>query len=171
MSIFKRIILPALFILILIAEGCDKGIEPRPADEVPGFGGRITFVGTWPDSIKRTFIVVFDSLLEEPDDFSLFNIKFISDSLLPLGIQFFDYDSRINPIIPIEAGNYAYLAVVQQSTPTISLDRKDWIVAGVYYSFGDTTHPGELRIPDKTFVKNINIWCDYNNPPPQPLIF
>lgn len=163
----KRIVFPVLIILILIIGGCDKGIEPRPADKIPGFGGRITFIGTWPDSIKRTFIVVFDSLLESPDDFSLYNLKFISDSI-PSGVNYYDYDSRINPIVPIASGDYAYLIVVQQKTPNISLDRKDWIVSGVYYAFGDTTHPGQLIIPDKSFVKNINIWCDFNNPPPQP---
>jgi hypothetical protein len=163
----KKIIFPFFLLIFLISEGCDKGIEPRPADEIPGFGGRITFVGTWPDSIRRTFIVAFDSLLESPDDFSLYNLKFISDSI-PSGVNYFDYDSRINPIVPVASGNYAYLIVVQQKTPNISLDRKDWIVSGVYYTLGDTTHPGELTIPDKSFVKNINIWCDFNNPPPQP---
>ena len=163
----KRIMYIFLFIILLIFEGCDKGIEPRPADEVPGFGGRITFVGTWPDSVKRTFIVAFDSLLEEPNDFSLYNLKFISDSI-PTGVSFYDFDSRKDPVVSIEAGNYAYVVVVQQKTPTISLRRQDWIVAGVYYAYGDTTHPGELIIPQKTFVRNINIWCDFNNPPPQP---
>jgi hypothetical protein len=167
MLLLKRIILPVLFITVLISEGCDKGIEPRPADEVPGFSGRITFIGAWPDSIKRTFIVVFDSLLEEPADFNLYNLKFISDSI-PTGVNFYDYDSRMSPILPIGAGDYAYLAVVQQSTTSISLNRQDWIVAGVFYAYGDTTHPGQLIIPDKTFIKNINIWCDFNNPPPQP---
>lgn len=167
---FKKIIFPFLLLIILINEGCDKGIEPRPSDEVPGFGGRITFVGTWPDSIKRTFIVVFDSLLETPDDFSLYNLKFISDSI-PSGVNYYDYDSRINPIVPVGSGDYAYVIVVQQKTENISLQPKDWIVSGVYYTLGDTTHPGELIIPDKSFVKNINIWCDFNNPPPQPPVF
>lgn len=167
MLLLKRILLPVLFIIILISEGCDKGIEPRPADEVPGFSGRITFIGAWPDSITRTLIVVFDSLLEEPDDFSLYNLKFISDTI-PGGVSYYDFDSRNNPSVPIHAGDFAYVAVVQQKTPLLSLLRKDWIVAGIYYAYGDTTHPGRLIIPDKTFIRNINIWCDFNNPPPQP---
>lgn len=163
----KRIILPVLFITILISEGCDKGIEPRPADEVPGFSGRITFVGAWPDSIKRTHIVVFDSLLEDANDFNVFNLKFVSDSI-PVGINYYDYDSRNNPFLPIAAGEYAYVAVVQQKTENISFSRNDWTVAGIYYAYGDTTHPGQLIIPDKTLIRNINILCDFNNPPPQP---
>jgi hypothetical protein len=167
MHLVQRTQLPVFFIIILLLTGCDKGIEPRPADEVPGFGGRISFIGTWPDSIKRTYIVAFDSLLEEPNDFSLYNLKFISDSIPP-GVSFYDFDSRINPIVPIGSGDFAYVVVVQQKTSTISLQPKDWIVSGVYYAYGDTTQPGLLSIPEKSFVKNINIVCDFNNPPPQP---
>jgi hypothetical protein len=57
---------------------------------------------------------------------------------------------------------------VQQSTEVLSLARKDWFVSGVYYASGDTTTPGVMVIPDSTFVKNININVDFNNPPPQP---
>ena len=64
--------------------------------------------------------------------------------------------------------NYAYVAVVQQSTEELSLARKDWFVSGVYYANGDTTKPGTMVIPDSTFVRNININVDFNNPPPQP---
>ncbi len=167
MLLLKRIVLPVLFITILFSEGCDKGIEPRPADEIPGFSGRITFIGAWPDSITRTHIVVFDSLLEDPNDFSLYNLKFISD-IIPYWVSYYDFDSRNNPYVPIQAGEYAYVAVVQQKTPQLSLLRKDWIVVGIYYAYGDITHPGGLIIPDKTFIRNINIWCDFNNPPPQP---
>ncbi|HSD63314.1 MAG TPA: hypothetical protein VLB50_05920, partial [Ignavibacteriaceae bacterium] len=69
---------------------------------------------------------------------------------------------------PISAGSYAYVVVVQQKTPQISLNKKDWIVAGVYYANGDTTQPGRLIIPENSFIKNINIICDFDNPPPQP---
>jgi hypothetical protein len=68
----------------------------------------------------------------------------------------------------IEPGEYAYLAVAQQSTPEISYLRKDWFVAGVYYAEGDTTMPGILTIPENTNVDSINILCDFDNPPPQP---
>ncbi len=167
MFFFKRIFLPALFLILLINGGCDKGIEPRPTDEIPGFSGRITFIGAWPDSIQRTHIVVFDSLLEDLNDFTVFNLKFVSDSI-PNGVSYYDFDSRRNPFLPIAAGSYAYVAVVQQKTLNLSFSRKDWTVVGIYYAYGDTTTPATLTIPEKTLVKNINIWCDFNNPPPQP---
>lgn len=165
MFTLKNIIPAFLLIICLFAPGCDKGIEPQT--DVAGFSGRITFQGAWPDSIKRTFVVVFDSLLEEPNDFNLFNIKFISTQI-PTGLTFYDYDSRDSAIIPIDAGSFAYIVVVQQKTEQISLNRNDWIVAGVYYANGDTTHPGRLVIPENSFVRNINIICDFDNPPPQP---
>lgn len=161
----KRIIFPLLFIIILIVVGCNKGLEPEYDN--PGFSGRVTFKGTWPDSIKRTYIIVFDSLLEESNDFNLYNIKFISGEL-PFGLSYYEFDSRDSALIPIDAGVYAYVAVVQQATPQPSFNVKDWIVAGVYYANTDTTRPGQLVISSDTFVKNINITCDFNNPPPQP---
>ena len=167
MHYIKCITLPVLFTVLLLTGGCDKGIEPRPADEVPGFGGRITFIGTWPDSIQRSYVVAFDSLLESPDDFNIFNLKFLS-SELPFGVTTYDYDSRDSALIHINPGAFSYVAVVQQSTPQPSLNPNDWIVAGIYYAYGDTTNPGKLVIPEKTFVKNIDIRCDFNNPPPQP---
>lgn len=161
----KVLLIALLFIALLIENGCDKGIEP--VTDITGFSGRITFQGSWPDSIQRTFVVVFDSLLEKPDDFNLFNIKFISNQISS-GLSYYDYDSRDSALIPIIAGSFAYIAVVQQKTPEISLNRQDWIVAGVYYTNGDTTHPGRLVIPQNSFVRNINIICDFDNPPPQP---
>jgi hypothetical protein len=161
----KRIIFPVLFIALLISEGCNKGIEPEYDN--PGFSGRVTFQGTWPDSIKRTYIIVFDSLLEEPNDFNLYNIKFLSGEL-PFGVAYYDFDSRDSALIPINTGVYAYVAVVQQATDQISFDPKKWIVAGVYHANNDTTQPGQLVISHNAFVKNINIICDFNNPPPQP---
>lgn len=165
MSYLRKIIFPALLIGIVITESCNKGIEP--VYDSPGFSGRVTFKGTWPDSIKRTFIVVFDSLLEEPNDFTLYNLKFISGGI-PTGVSYFDYNSRDSALVQIDPGTYAYVAVVQQKTETISLLRKDWIVAGIYYTNDDTTNPGRLIIPSDGFVRNINILCDFDNPPPQP---
>jgi hypothetical protein len=167
MHYIKFITLSVFFTVLLLTGGCDKGIEPRPADEIPGFGGRITFIGAWPDSIQRSFVVVFENPLETLGDINISNLKFIS-SEIPFGVATYDYDSRDSALIHINPGTFSYVAVVQQSTPQPSLNPNDWIVAGIYYAYGDTTHPGKLVIPEKTFVKNIDIRCNFNNPPPQP---
>lgn len=164
----------AILILMLFAVACDDhGIEPKPEpSELSGFSGTVTFVGEWSDSIKRAFVVVFQNPLLTPGDFTIQNLKFLSREI-PLGIQTYEYSSLDSAFIPptpgpFPPGTYAYVAVAQQSTEEISLARKDWFVSGIYYANGDTTKPGTMVIPDSTFIENINIKVDFNNPPPQP---
>jgi hypothetical protein len=161
------------FFLISIIAACDHGIEPKPVlKSPPGFSGTIRFISEWPDSIKRSFFVVFKDPLDSISDINIYNLKFLSKEI-PLGVQIKEFSSLDSAYIPatpgpFPPGSYAYVAVVQQSTEILSFDPKDWFVSGVYYSFGDTTKPGLMVIPDSTFVKNININVDFNNPPPQP---
>jgi hypothetical protein len=168
-----------LLILFFLIFACnDHGIEPLPLPDIAdtskssGFEGTVTFVGEWPDSIKRAFVVVFQNPLITPGDFTIFNLKFLSREI-PLSSPTYKYsslDSAFIPSVPgpFPPGTYAYIAVAQQSTDELSLARKDWFVSGVYYANNDTTQPGKMVIPDSTFVKNINITVDFNNPPPQP---
>ena len=160
-----------LLLLLALVVACDHGIEPR-GPESSGFSGTVTFVNAWPDTIKRSFIVVFENPLLTPGDFTIDNLKFLSREI-PLGVQTHEFSSLDSAYIPatpgpFPSGSYAYVAVVQQSTENLSLARKDWFVSGVYYANGITTNPGKMIIPDSTFVKNINITVDFNNPPPQP---
>ena len=166
----------AILILILFVIACnDHGIEPKPepsASEISGFSGKVTFVGEWPDSVKRAFVVVFQNPLLTPGDFTILNLKFLSREI-PLGVQTYNYsslDSAFIPSVPgsFPPGTYAYIAVAQQSTEELSLARNDWFVSGIYYANSDTTQPGTMVIPDSTFVENINITVDFNDPPPQP---
>jgi len=158
-------------LFFLIVNSCDHGIEPLEA-ETSGFSGTITFVSDWPDSVKRSFLIVFQDPLLSDTNFTIFNLKFLSREI-PFGSTVHNFSSLDSAYIPPDpgpfpAGTYAYVAVVQQSTPNLSLARKDWFVSGVYYANGDTTKPGTMVIPDSTFVRNINITVDFNNPPPQP---
>lgn len=165
MKCFVLLIVPFIYI------GCDKGIEPQPEKKGTGFGGKITFVGQWPDSVTRTHLVVFKDPLNSVGDFNIFNLRFVSDEI-PFGVIEFNYSSLDPNVIPGEGefqpGDYAYAAVAQQTTEDVSLNRADWFVVGVYYKNNDTSSPGILSIPADTFVENINIICDFNNPPPQP---
>lgn len=168
---FKILVLNLIASFILFSS-CDHGIAPLPINPEPaGFTGRITFVGTWPDSIKRTHLVVFKDPLLEAGDFNILNLKFVSWEI-PFGISVYYYSSRDSSVIPgtgtFNPGEYAYVAVAQQFTENLSLNRRDWFVAGVFYSLSDESHPGKLIIPNDTYVWNININCDFDNPPPQP---
>ena len=161
----------SVLFLIFLTISCDHGIEPEPLG-TSGFSGTVTFVNEWPDSVKRSFLVVFKNPLISDTDFVVTNLRFLSREI-PLGVQTHDYSSLDSAYIPqtpgpFPSGSYSYVAVVQQSTEFLSLNRKDWFVSGVYYAFGDTTKPGTMVIPDSTFVENINIRVDFNNPPPQP---
>jgi hypothetical protein len=153
-------------ILLIINLSCGEGIAPEPIVQT-GFSGTVSFVGNWPQGITRTHIVVFKDPLLTAGDFNAFNLKFVSIEI-PYGSQVFDYNSADTAVVPISEGEYSYVAVAQQKTPNVSLNRKDWFVVGVYYAGGDTTKPGMLVIPENTLVKSINIICDFNNPPPQP---
>jgi hypothetical protein len=149
---------------ILFLSGCDKGISP---EEVAGFSGVINFIGDWPDSIARTHIVVFENPLNSINDFNPFNLRYVSLEI-PYGTRTYKYNSADSAYVPINAGAYSYVAVAQSKKLQLSLDRKDWFVAGVYYNGIDTTKPGKLVIPENTMVTNINITVDFNNPPSQP---
>lgn len=159
------IILPFLIFIL----SCDKGLSPENAEQKAGFGGNVTFIGNWNLSAKQTYVVAFKDPLLSISDFSIFNLKFVSDSI-PFGANNFNYSTNNeNSVLSnIEFGNYSYVAVAQTIRDTLSLDRNDWIVAGIYTSNDDLTKPGILNIPQGTFVENVNIVCDFNNPPPQP---
>ncbi len=157
-----------LFFLITSCES-EHGIEPKPLENQEfGFGGNIVFYGAWPDSIKRMILIVF----KDPPGFVITNIGYLSNEL-PLKVPNYHYsslDSATIPLTPVGSptSTYSYVAVAQQSTDLLSLDPKDWFVTGIFYENGDTTKPGALTIQENTFVDNINIYCDFDNPPPQP---
>ena len=167
-----RFFLTGLVIILCISCVNDHGIEPKPfVLEKTGFGGTIRFFGTWPASVKRTHIVVFEEPLLAPSDFNIFNLKYVSWEI-PSGTLIWQYTSIDSSVIPGDStfapGNYAYVAVAQQSTEDLSLSRKDWFVAGVYYALGDTSQPGTMVIQEDNYTGNVNITCDFDNPPPQP---
>ena len=167
-----KIIVPVLILFFFVA--CDKGIEPKDENEPTGFSGTVTFVGEWPAVVKRTFVVVFKDPVLTLADITINNLKFLS-SEIPLGVQTYPFSSLDSTYIvplnqgPFLPGRYAYVAVVYQTTDGLSLEPTDWYVAGIYYAFGNTTEPATMVVSENIFLRNINITCDFNNPPPQPL--
>ena len=170
---FLSILILCLF-FISVSCDADHGIAPKPIVNTDfGFGGNIIFYGEWPDSIKRMFLVAFKDPLLDESDFVITNMGYLTIEL-PLQVQSIKYNSSIDsayiPLIQDDTppSVYHYVAVAQQSTEEVSLERKDWFVTGVYYVDGDTTTPGILTIPRDVFVDDINIYCDFDNPPTQP---
>ena len=165
-----KIILNCLILTVISLYGCNKGLAPLTAEEMQkaGFSGTITFIGNWPEGITRTHIVVFKDPINSAGDFNPFNLSYISYEI-PYGVKEFKYNTATDSAyVPIEAGDYSYVVVAQSSKASVSFNRTDWTVAGVYYAGGDTAHPGKLIIPPNTVVRNVNIICNFNSPPVQP---
>jgi hypothetical protein len=158
-----------IILIILIFISCDEGLSPDLADEEVGFGGTITFSGEWDQTINQTHVVVFKQPLLDVSDFNVFNLKYVSSSI-PNGTTSYKYSTNDEEalISSIEPGTVSYIAVAQSLKDTITLNREDWIVIGIYYEEGDSLQPGSLIIPEAGFVGNVNIYCDFNNLPPQP---
>lgn len=163
-----RVILIIIFASLFFMS-CDEGLSPDFADEKSGFGGIISFVGDWNPDISQTHLVVFNDPLLSIADFNVFNLSFVSEAI-PNGSQSYQYTTYDeNALInTIGAGTFSYIAVAQCLKDTITLNREDWIVVGVYYQDEDDTIPGSLTLAAGVYFENINITCDFNNLPPQP---
>ena len=159
-----------IIVIIISLTGCDGGLSPTGDDiaNKTGFGGTVTFVGEWDPQITQTNIVLFKDPLLSGDDFKISNLKYLSTSI-PFGTSTYHYNT-IDSIMfgNVEAGKYAYLAVVQTTKVQISLERKDWFVVGVYQSEEPGAGPGEINVKEKQFHFDTNIICDFYNPPVQP---
>jgi hypothetical protein len=163
----------SIVLLSFLILKCDGGIEPEPLNThagETGFSGKITFVGNWPQNVKRTHLVVFKELIQDTSDFFPPNLTFVVDSV-EYGSTEFAYNSIDNNFIPlfnITPGTYKYVVVAQSNTPELSLRRADWTVVGVYTTTGDQSQPGVLNIEEGELTEDINITVDFNNPPLQP---
>ncbi|MGD8781269.1 MAG: hypothetical protein PVH88_20180 [Ignavibacteria bacterium] len=166
-------LLTTAILLLIISISCDGGIEPYPEPLDPGltgFSGLITFTGDWPEGVTRTHLVVFENTINSYADFFPPNMSFIVDPV-PYGATEFEYNSNDNNyenLFEIEPGTYRYIVVAQSSTKEISLSRSDWVVVGIYYNEGDNSTPGSMTIEEGKITADINIVCDFNNPPLQP---
>ncbi|NUN69090.1 MAG: hypothetical protein HUU02_05215 [Bacteroidetes bacterium] len=154
-------------LLFLFLSSCDKGLDPSNVSE-PGFGGTITYAGPLPppDSLRDLRIVAVPYY---PID-TLFQplIMKVLDGVIP-----FSADIRSSAVpgmtVPytmfLKPKTYYYIAVVQQ----FGFDPfSQWKVVGVYTALPSDTIPQSLRIPDGTFVHDVNITVDFYNLPPQP---
>jgi len=166
--LFKGLVL--IFVSILLFQ-CDGGLSPDSKEAgITGFSGKVTFIGTWPQGIKRTHLVVFKSPILQSGDFFPPNLSIIMDSIA-YGSNEYNYNSIDNNYVrdaKIDEGDYAYVVVAQSKTAELSLLREDWTVAGIYYASTNNAVPGILRMEKGRTTRDINIICDFNNPPPQP---
>jgi len=92
---------------MLAALACDDhGIEPRPKpSELSGFSGKVTLLMNGLTVIKRAFVVIFQNPLLTPEDFTIFNLKFLSREI-PLGSPTYVYSSLDSAFIPSVPGPF-----------------------------------------------------------------
>lgn len=157
-----------LFTVSLIS--CDGGLAPTGSDiaNKTGFSGSTTFIGEWDSEVTQTNIVLFKDPILSEEDFNIVNLRYLSTSI-PLSSNDYNYNTIDSLLFgDVVAGKYSYLAVVQSKAKEISFDRKDWFVVGVYQSEEAGSEPGEIIVEENKFKFDVNIICDFNNPPPQP---
>jgi len=148
------------FVLVLAA--CDHGLEPPPAAK-PGFGGRITYKGTWPpaDSLVRLAVVAFKHYPPTNIVNDVLNGDAVFDTALTRNVDFQDYQFFTEPV------TFEYVVVAQQYGPDIF---SQWRVIGVYSEDSSQTIPKTVSVSPGTFVSDIDITVDFDRPPPQVLV-
>ncbi|MDI6766583.1 MAG: hypothetical protein QME52_07150 [Bacteroidota bacterium] len=165
----ERIVYSPLLILIffLFAWGCDQGLEPPQEPPPPsyGFEGVIYFQNWFPiDSIKSLRVVAFQNY--PPGDIAVEyfenRLRFSDDLISSHGADSIPYTVILNPMY---VDSIPYIAVGQQFGEN---QFQDWRMVGIYYSIGDSSRPGTVKVFPDSIVSGINIYVDFNNPPPQP---
>ena len=155
------------FTLLIILVSCDTGLAPEGDNiEDPGISGTITFTGSWSPDVTRTHIVIFKDSLKSQSDFNALNLRYVSLEI-PFGVSEYQYSTLDEATLEnIQAEEYSYFAVAQSNTPALSLNRADWKVVGLWSN--PVGEPEKIVVPPGTFLRNIDIVCDFNNPPVQP---
>ncbi len=188
LSLFKNSFLPmnrirsvvTLFTLLVLGySGCDKGLEPEPS----GFSGVIRF-RNWPplDSVdivvQELRLVAFKN---PPIDTTGLLIEFLKGNVViypPVGTTAFSKRDSIGHLrdsihytilftLPVDEPpiTYSYIAMAWRygSNPFA-----DWRPAGLYTTQPNTFNPGSITISKHVFIPNVDIDCDFHNPPPRP---
>ena len=177
-----------LSMLVLLYSGCDKGLAPLAVTPIDpnaptGFGGTIRFL-RWPraDSIDIAILELRLAAFKDPpiDTTGLF-IEFIRGNVIihpPIGsTNYGTHDSTgrlrdsIKYAIYFTTGldslpkTYSYIAMAWRYGPN---SFADWRPAGLYTTHPNTFIPGAITIRKNVFIQNVDINCDFRNPPPKP---
>ena len=178
-----RFVLFFLSALALFFSGCDKGIAPDPT----GFSGVIRF-RNWPRrdtvdfAVQELRLVAFK---KPPIDTTGLLIEFLKGNVViypPVGTPAFSkyyrasdstlqlvdsikYTVLLNMSVDDPPANYEYIAMAWRYGPN---PFADWRPAGLYTTQPGTFNPGSITISKHDFLTNVNVNCDFQNPPPKP---
>jgi hypothetical protein len=141
------------------------GLSPTATELGSGIRGRITFVGTWPDSTKEVMIIVSkkypkgitsrDSMLAFVAENLLLKNIILADTI-PNFIK--DYDYRI----PLEPGKYEWILVAWfPDIPEYIMGVKE--IGAYYENPGRQTLPSTFEVLTGVFIEGFNIVADFQN--------
>lgn len=177
-----------LSLLLFFISGCDQGLAPLnipPIDpNAPtGFGGVIYF-RNWPplDSVD---IVVQELRLaafkQTPTDTTGLFFEFLRGNVIiypPVGTTAYskrdsagNLRDSIHYAIYLRPGqdslptSFSYIAMAWRDGPNVFAD---WRPAGLFTRQPGTFNPGRVDVRQGVFVTNVDIHCDFRNPPPRP---
>lgn len=183
----KHIAAVILSAFLLHSPGCDKGIAPLnipPIDpNAPtGFGGIIYFMN-WPtDSVDiKVQELRIAAFKEAPVDTTGLFFEFLRGNVIiypPVGTPAYSkrdstgrlrdsihYEIFLRPGVDSLPATYTYIAMAWRDGPNVFAD---WRPAGLYTTQPGTFNPGSITVTRGRFIQNIDIHCDFRNPPPRP---
>lgn len=157
----------AILIFCLFAWECDSGLSPPQIPPSPsyGFKGTVYFQNWPPDTtIKDLRVVAFQNYppVSIASEFFAGRLRFSDDMVLSYGDDSIPYTVTLNPM---NIDSIPYVAVGQRFGEN---QLQDWKMVGIYYSIDDSSLPGTVKVFSDSFVTGIDIYVDFNNPPPQP---
>lgn len=177
-----------LSMFVLLYSGCDKGLAPLNIPAIDpnaptGFGG-VVFFRNWPpiDSvdilIQELRLVAFKN---PPTNADTLLLEYLRGNVIiypPVGTTAYSkrdssghlrdsihYAIYFRPGVDSLPATYAYIAMGWRYGPNSSAD---WQPAGLYTAQPGTFIPGAITIRKNVFTSNVDINCDFRNPPPKP---
>lgn len=145
---------------VLLSISCYRGHGLSPPGNISGIGGRITFIGEWPDSTKGVWVVVLKNyaggITDEAELFQFVLDNFVDSTAVPLSVNQYDYQMTLDP------GLYGWVLVAW--FPDIEF----WFLGvkelGAYYvNSAIQTVPTPVKVDEGVMVEGIDIVADFAN--------
>jgi hypothetical protein len=157
-----------LIIIGVLISGCSHGLAPPSAPQMQsGFGGTVYFTSPWPDSVYDIRIVAFydyppRNIVNEILSGQAKVYPPINGTPFQLPVDSVTYLFSLD-----SASTFQYVAVAMRFGQNLYTD---WKVVGAYgYSHG-VGSPKSVVVPEGVFVNGINIYVDFQNSPPTPIV-
>ena len=157
-----RQLIIVLWILPVLTCYKGQGLSPTAEGDIAsGIEGRITFVGTLPDSTKEmrvAALTLYPKGMTDPDSIMTFvigHLAAVSDTI-PRHVPTYDYR------LPLEPGVYAWIVVVWfPDIPVYFFGVKE---LGAYYSDpNDAETPTPVHVVQGLYTPDIDITADFSH--------